>query len=152
MIVFRLARGKFKNDLSGRGAELAGGRWNSPGVPLLYTSENRALCTAEIAVHTPLGITPTDYFLVTIELPEKSLETIDLSLLPKGWSGFPHYPDTRVFGDRFVREEEALILKVPSAVVHGEFNYLINPQHNLFEKVKKLRVEPFKFDRRMFEK
>ena len=59
MIVFRLCKSMFKDDLSGRGAEIAGGRWNNRGRPMLYTAENRALCTAEIAVHTPLGIVPS---------------------------------------------------------------------------------------------
>ena len=64
MKVYRLSKAQFANDLSGKGAELAGGRLNSKGLPMLYTSSSRALCTAEIAVHTPLGIVPTDYVII----------------------------------------------------------------------------------------
>ena len=61
MIVYRLCKSIYKKDLSGKGAEIAGGRWNSKGYAILYTSESRSLCTAEIAVHTPLGNVPADY-------------------------------------------------------------------------------------------
>ena len=73
MIVFRLSKSRFSKDLSGRGAELAGGRWNSKGLPMLYTSSSRALCTAEIAVHSPLGIVPMDYEIIEIEIPDSSV-------------------------------------------------------------------------------
>ena len=56
MIVYRLSKSKYSADLSGKGAEKAGGRWNSKGVAMVYTSASRALCTAEVAVHVPLGI------------------------------------------------------------------------------------------------
>ena len=71
MIVYRLSRARFSKDLSGRGAELAGGRWNSKGTPMLYTSDSIALCTVEVAVHMPLGIVPFDYELVQIQVPEE---------------------------------------------------------------------------------
>ena len=69
MIVYRLAKSKFAKDLSGRGAEIAGGRWNSKGVRMVYASASRALCTTEIAVHTPLGNVPTDYQIISIIIP-----------------------------------------------------------------------------------
>lgn len=152
MIVFRLSRKKYKDDISGKGAELAGGRWNSTGVALLYTSGNRALCTAEIAVHTPLGITPKDYFLLTLKIPKTKAEEIHRKDLPKNWATFPHQKFTKKIGNNFVNENKNLILKVPSAVIQGEHNYLINPYHPSFKKVKIIDSEPFKFDMRLFEK
>ena len=71
MIVFRLSKAQFANDLSGKGAELVGGRWNSRGNAMLYTSQSIALCVTEIAVHVPLGILPKDYQLVHIEIPDE---------------------------------------------------------------------------------
>ena len=62
MILFRLAKQKYSDDLSGLGAELTGGRWNNKGTRILYTSDSRALCTAEIAVHMPIGLIPKDYY------------------------------------------------------------------------------------------
>lgn len=152
MIVYRLSRKRYKEDLSGKGAEIAGGRWNSIGIALLYTGENRALCTAEIAVHTPLGITPIDYYILTIELPKTEIERIDSKDLKKDWRTFPHQAYTKFYGDDFVKRNESLILQVPSAVIQDEYNYLINPKHEKFDKVKILESEPFRFDRRLFEK
>ena len=136
MIVYRLARSKFANDLSGKGAELSGGRWNSKGRAMLYTSSSRALCTAEVAVHTPLGIIPEDYILLCIALPENSMEVLDMKRLPENWRAHPPLRSTQMMGDDFITSEKALVLKVPSAVVQGDFNFLINPNHKECKEVK----------------
>ncbi len=151
MIVYRLSKEQYAEDLSGLGARLSGGRWNSPGVALVYTSESRALCTAEIAVHTGLGLLPTDYRLVTIFFPDQALQSeIDPLKLPHDWRSFPYPPFTRIIGDEFVKENSYLILKVPSAVVPGDFNYLINPAHAEISQVRIVKTEPFGFDKRLF--
>ncbi|WP_299821736.1 RES family NAD+ phosphorylase [uncultured Pontibacter sp.] len=153
MIVYRLSRSKFRNDLSGRGAELAGGRWNSKGTPMLYTSESIALCTVEVAVHMPLGIVPLDYYLVQIQLPDDAaIQEIKLEDLPEVWKTFPHANVTQEIGDNFVIEGQHLILKVPSATVQGNHNYLVNPRHPEFSKIKVIGAEPFEFDKRLFVK
>jgi RES domain-containing protein len=153
MIVYRLAKAKYSNDLSGKGAEKTGGRWNSKGTALLYTSESRALCTAEIAVHTPLGCVPDDYVMIAVEIPDNaSMRQIDPEGLPANWKSFPYLHITQMIGDGFVNENQALVLKVPSAIVQGDFNYLVNPQHPDFGTVKITEVENFEFDRRLFVK
>ncbi|QHL86615.1 RES domain-containing protein [Nibribacter ruber] len=153
MIVFRLSKGLYKTDLSGRGAELVGGRWNSKGTALVYTCESRALCTTEIAVHTPLGILPSDYWLITIEVPD-TLPVSELvqEALPPDWKAFPHPNATQLLGDSFVREGQYVAMKVPSAVVHGDHNFLLNPRHPDFRHIKILESEPFPFDERLFIK
>ncbi|TAF45766.1 MAG: RES domain-containing protein [Sphingobacteriales bacterium] len=153
MIVFRLSKAEFAYDLSGKGAEISGGRWNSKGVALLYTSDSRALCTAEIAVHTPLGIMPTNYQIISIEIPENSdIEQLTISSLPYNWRSFPHSYATQEIGNNFVKAAKFLILKVPSAIVQGEFNYLINPMHKNFKKIKIISILSFNFDERLFLK
>lgn len=153
MIVYRLSRGKFKNDLSGRGAELAGGRWNSKGIAILYTSESIALCTVEIAVHMPLGIVPADYHLIQIEVPDDaSIQELKLEDLPPNWKSFPHANSTQEMGDAFVLDSEYLLLKVPSATVQGTYNYLLNPRHKNFRDVGITQTTPFEFDKRLFVK
>lgn len=153
MIVYRLSRGKFKNDLSGRGAELAGGRWNSKGIAVLYTSESIALCTVEIAVHMPLGIVPVDYHLVQIELPDEApLLELPSDELPADWKSFPHGNSTQEIGDAFVLDGEYLALKVPSATVQGTYNFLLNPRHRSFRDVSITNTTPFEFDKRLFVK
>ncbi len=151
MIVYRLAKQKFCNDLSGKGAEITGGRWNSKGKAMLYTSSSRALCMAEVAVHIPMGIIPEKYFLVHIQLPTQ-VKMIELQSkdLPDDWNKFPHSQQTQSKGDLFLYENKYLILKVPSAVVQGDYNYLINPKHPQHSEIKVLKCELFSFDERLF--
>jgi RES domain-containing protein len=153
MIVYRLGNEKYKNDLSGKGAEKAGARWNSKGIAMVYTSESRALCTTEIAVRTPLGNIPVDYFLTIIDIPA-SIEIAELKIseLPRDWKSIPHPHSTQLAGDKFVETGKFLVLKVPSAVVQGDFNYIINPAHKLMNRIKVVKTERFEFDKRLFIK
>ena len=152
MRIFRLAKKKYADDLSGVGAELTGGRWNNKGTRIIYTSDSRALCTAEIAVHMPFGLIPKDYYLITLEIPDKiSLKQIDSKTLPKNWMDFPYSGITQKLGEDFISKGDSLILKVPSAVVQGDYNYLINPSHKEFEKVRLISKEKFNFDERLFK-
>ncbi len=151
MIVFRLSKSKFADDLSGKGAEKSGGRWNSKGTAIVYTSESRALCTTEIAVHTPLGNLPLDYKLISIEIPDSiKIQEINFKDLPAEWKSLPHTHATQEIGDRFVSDGIYPVLKVPSAVVQDEFNYLVNPRHLESQKIKVKAIEPFNFDERLF--
>lgn len=153
MIVFRLAKSEYISDLSGRGAEKSGGRWNSIGMPIVYTSESRALCTAEIAVHTGLGNMPVGYILATLEIPDNAITIhVDYNKLDADWRSFPHAHSTQEIGDRFIRDNEALILKVPSVVVPGDYNYLINPNHKDIRGIKIIDKVPFVFDERLFSR
>lgn len=151
MIVYRLTKSKYNEDLTGKGAAKTGGRWNSKGNYVIYASDSRALCTAEIAVHTGLGNVPDSYELVTIEFPDTvAAKKISLKELPADWKSFPHSGSTQRIGDNFILENKFLVLKVPSVVVQGDFNYLINPNHKDFKKVKIKNAEPFEFDERLF--
>ena len=151
MIVYRLSKSKYSNDLSGKGAQLAGGRWNSKGIQLVYTSESRALCSVEIAVNTPLGNIPSDYELCSIEIPDDlGIFSLALADLDPRWKSFPHSLSTQEIGDQFVRRGEFLVMKVPSAVVQGEYSFLINPLHTDFAKISVKSTEPFNFDERLF--
>lgn len=150
MIVYRLSKEKFAKDLSGKGAEMAGGRWNSKGNPMLYTSQSIALCVTEIAVHVPLGILPKDYQLIHIEIPDTDF--LEVKRLSKDWQSFPHANATQMIGDKFLKDQKFLFMKVPSATVQGEFNFLINPWHKDFNKIKILKIENFTFDERLFKR
>ena len=151
MIVFRLSKEKYKDDLTGKGAEQSGGRWNSKGNALVYTSESRSLCTTEVAVHIPLGNIPFNYCLVTIEIPDDAeIMTIQAAALPPDWASLSHPGSTQAIGDKFLKDGKFLVLKVPSAVVQGDFNYLINPAHKKASSIKVVHTEPFNFDPRLF--
>ena len=151
MILYRLSREKYKDDLTGTGAKLHGGRWNSIGTAILYTSENRALSALEVAVHLPLGIVPPDYFLTTIFVPDSvPLTILEEALRPPDWHLLANVLFTKKAGDAFVSDAQFLALKVPSASVNGDFNWLLNPAHPMFSAVKILENEPFPFDSRLF--
>lgn len=151
MKLFRLTKAKYSRDLSGKGAEIAGGRWNSKGTPMLYTAQSIALATTEIAVHVPLGILPKGYVAITYELPDEiTILELNADRWPADFKSIPHSHSTQVIGDEFIAQKEALILKVPSVVVQGDFNYLINPNHPDLETVVIIAAEPYEFDERLF--
>jgi RES domain-containing protein len=153
MIVYRLLNNKYGSALSGKGAKIAGGRWNSPEIEMIYTSESRSLCTAEVAVNLPMGILPKGYEMITLNIPdEMNITEMNEDMLPLGWESSPFTTLTQRFGDRFIYENKFPVMKVPSAVVPGDFNYLINPRHPDFNKIEIIKKEPYEFDERLFKR
>jgi RES domain-containing protein len=152
MEVFRLSREMYASTISGRGAALKGARWNSAGVEIIYTAGNRSLAMAEVAVHFTLATLPTDYMMVTIFIPDDiSIEKLDVGSLPPDWNVFPHPVSTQTIGDNFIAENKYSVLKIPSVVTQGDYNFLINPNHTDFARIKTIKVEKFPFDRRIFK-
>ncbi len=152
MKVYRLTKKKYSGDLSGKGAETHGGRWNEKGAAMVYTGNSRALCALEIAVHTPLGTLPKSYFLNVIEIPDDiSIEEISAKSLLKNWRSLPHGDATQKLGKAFIKNEKNAVLKVPSAIVDGEYNFLINPLHQDSQKIKLVLEEKFWVDERLFK-
>ncbi|NJO88229.1 MAG: RES family NAD+ phosphorylase [Chloroflexia bacterium] len=152
MEVFRLSREKFAVPLSGKGSAIKGARWNSIGVELIYTAANRSLAMAEIAVHFTMATLPEDYVMITIFIPDDtSIKEVPESALPLDWKDFPHPVSTQKFGDEFVLENKSCILKIPSVVTQGDFNFLINPNHKEFENIRILEITKFPFDKRIFK-
>ena len=151
MQVYRLVRKKYANPLSGEGAARSGNRWNSKGTALIYCAASRALAMAEVAVHLSLGLLPKDYEMVELEIPgEVSLMSLTSANLPLGWNSFPHLLQTQRIGDKFVEATESCVLQVPSAVVPGDFNFLLNPAHPDFERIQLKSRVAFPFDSRFF--
>lgn len=152
MNVFRLSKGKYKNQLSGVGASIYGGRWNSPGTEVIYTAANRSLAMAEILVHLEPSQIPDDYFMLTIEVPDDfSILEIEKKDLPPRWNAPIIYrSETKKMGDLFIRENKYGLMKVPSAVTKGDFNFLINPFYERFSEVEIMEAERFPFDGRLF--
>ncbi len=152
MEVYRLSPKKYSSILSGKGAALKGARWNSPGTEIIYTSWNRSLAMAEVAVHLTLATLPSEFMLVTIYIPEDiSIRILQVKELPENWNAFPYNSSTQFIGDMLIRDNQYCILKVPSVVTKGDFNLLINPYHKDFSRVKILLIEPFPFDMRIFK-
>ncbi|NOX86597.1 MAG: RES family NAD+ phosphorylase [Chlorobi bacterium] len=151
MLVFRLARKKYPVVLSGKGSARSGNRWNSKGTEIIYCAGNRALAMAEVAVHLTIATLPGDFVMMEIFIPDNvSIEPLNVEDLPDGWNRFPHLISTQITGDDFVRSNRACILQVPSAVVKGDYNYLINPYHPDFIKIIIQNIFDFPFDNRIF--
>ena len=149
MIVYRLATALYKDDLSGTGAKMFGGRWNSVGIPILYSTENISLAVLEILVRADKHTIPDTYHLIKINIPQTaSVITISKDKLKKNWKDDIGY--SQWMGDEFVKANEGLVLKVPSAIVDEENNYLLNSNHKDFQKVKILQAAAFRFDKRLF--
>lgn len=152
MRIFRLSRKKYSTELSGKGAALSGNRWNSKGTEIVYTSGSRALAMAEVAVHLTLATLPSDFMMLEIELPEELLiKRISSEELPLRWNKFPHSKKTQFFGDKFIHQNKYAVLQVPSAVVSGDFNYLLNPFHSDFKQITLISVSDFPLDMRIFK-
>jgi len=149
MILYRIAKCNFITDLTGTGARLYGGRWNSEGKSMVYLAASRALAVLEVLVHLPPLLLPDNYCVAEIEVPEKSVHTLDPSLLPDNWKDVAPPAALKQIGNDFIREAKYLVMRVPSTVVPDEFNYLINPWHPDIKKVKILRTSPFSFDERL---
>ncbi len=150
MVVFRIARCKYINDLSGRGAAMYGGRWNGVGVHLLYTAGAASLAMLECLVHFG-GRIVGDYCQLAMEVPEHSILSIAEESLPENWRDSPAPDFLQTYGKQFVEEGQFLMLKVPSVLVPDEFNYLINPNHPDFNQIVILVKSSIRFDERLLK-
>lgn len=152
MEVFRLARKKYPIELSGKGAAMCGARWNSKGTEIIYTAQNRALAMAEVVVHLSLATLPSDFVMLTIAIPD-TIEVLEVKMvdLPLDWNVFPASFPTAEIGDRFIQQNDFAVLKVPSAVVQGDYNFLINPFHQDFKQIQIIDQVDFPFDKRIFK-
>jgi RES domain-containing protein len=156
MKVWRLCRAPYAAEaFNGEGARRFGGRWNSRGVPMVYTSTSLSLAAIELFVHLEPNQTPTDLVYFSAELPEgEPARTIQPSQLAADWWTDEPASDgatAREMGDGWIRDLTSLALMVPSVPIRSEWNVLINPLH---PRMRELRIEapqPFVFDARMFQ-
>jgi RES domain-containing protein len=139
-LAWRLCREPFA-DLAGEGARLYGGRWNTPGRPLVYAASSAALALLEVRVQLdlPPELLPADYVLLTIDLRDLATETVP---------DFP--PDPAAFGDAWLRERRTPVLRVPSAIVPESTNLLLNPAHPAATEARIIGRRRFEFDRRLW--
>lgn len=149
MYIYRLCKAQF-TALDGYGAFLYGGRWNLPGKAVVYTAENRALAALEFLVgvehHRQLG----ELMMLTIEIPDAMPEeAVGEKALPKNWWEFPAPQSVARLGEQWLERGKTCLLKVPSVHIPDEYNYLLNPRHPEFEKIKIVEQKAFGFDHRL---
>jgi RES domain-containing protein len=151
MIVYRIVKTAVRaKDLSGRGAYLAGGRWNSAGTFMLYTSESRALALLENLVHYDQSELPPRLYIMEIELSKNApIYTLSDDLLTEGWR-LPETLALRKIGDQIFHQKKYMGFKVRSAVLPGEFNYLLDPLFpHYYDMVKVIKQVPLDVDDRL---
>lgn len=140
------------HDLSGRGAELLGGRWNRPGMPVVYGAGSIALAALETAVHVEADDLPLNRFLVSVSIPDalwSAREVHTAQTLPVGWTARPAGKVSLDIGDAWLASGRCVLLQVPSVIVPEEFNVLINPRHPAASKIKATKLRPWRFDERL---
>lgn len=149
MLVYRICMNKFATGLfaSGRAA-----RWNSNDIKMVYTASSRSLACLENVVHRSQAGLSQLFSVLTINCPETvKIKTIAIADLPPNWTEYEQMAITQKIGDDWIKDNSSAILRVPSSIIEEEFNYLLNPEHDDFKKIKLLKSIPFIFDKRIKE-
>lgn len=150
--VWRLSQKKYSlTPLNGEGARLRGGRWNPIGTPVVYTSSTLALAQLELLVHSGRKYPLEEFLSFEINIPDSiTMQILDITKLPNNWRSSPSDPKLTQIGTEWITAKSSIMLKVPSAVIEGEYNYLINPIHEDFTKISIINSKPITFDPRLF--
>jgi RES domain-containing protein len=150
LTAWRIVKRKYaKTAFSGEGAKQFGGRWNHPGVAIVYTAGSQSLAALEMLVHLDSAIALEGYVFFEVTIDESLVKKIEKSRLPRSWRADPPPDENQQIGDEWVRDGSSAVLEVPSVVIPDEPNYLLNPQHADFPKLKIGKPAPFQFDRRL---
>ncbi len=141
------------DDMTGKGAEMSGGRWNRKGVPVVYTASSVALAALETIVHTDTGAWPLNRYVLEIAISDEiwaAAEDIEkLGTLPAVWDAQPAPKETLDFGDAWIASQRSALLVVPSVIVPQEANILINPRHPDAGRIKIIKTTKFIYDGRI---
>lgn len=150
---YRLVAPRWADEaFSGEGARKYGGRWNSPGRPMVYLGESRALTALELLVHltTPMSRSKP-YCLIEVQIPSDRISIYPAKILPEDWQKNPAGKSTMEIGDEWLQADSQLALRIPSVHIPEETNILLNPLHPDFSKVIISAPIPFSFDPRFFD-
>jgi RES domain-containing protein len=158
MRIWRICRARYAGEafsgpseaLSNQGARRFGGRWNTPGVPMVYASSSLALAAIELFVRLEPNQQPDDLVSIAADLPkgEPALRLEPEKLPPSWWTD--DFEPLRALGDQWIRDAASLAIQVPSAALRVEWNVLVNPLHPKIGQIKIESPQPFHFDARMF--
>ena len=148
MEVYKICRAKYSNKLSASGAS---NRWNKEDELVIYTGSTIALATLENVAHRASINIAKPYKLLRIEIKKHTvIKEIDLKQLPENWKSLEAYVELQEIGSAWYQSLESPVLKVPSAIVSQEFNYVINTRHPLFHSNINLKdSEDWIWDKRL---
>ena len=137
----------------GEGAFRFGGRWNSRGTRILYTSGTLSLAALEMLVHLNSEEILFSYSFASAEFDESLILPVEgFRILPDDWNASPPPLEIQRIGDEWAEAQASVVLKVPTPVLPVEFNYLINIRHPEFTKIKLSKAQPFTFDKRLYKR
>lgn len=147
MLLYRIIFSKYAESKFAPGES---GRWNGEGERVLYTSTSPALAMSETMAHRlGQGFLSAGYSLITFEVPDSiAHEEISRSQLPEDWRLYSSYSLSQPLGSAWFNRKETLLLRVPSAVVPGDFNVVINATHQAYDQLREISREAFPFDQR----
>lgn len=147
MDVYRIALAKWADKLTGSGRAA---RWNSANRFVIYTASSRALACLENVVHRSGRGLQAEFRTMVIDIPDSlPVAEIRVETLPDDWAAFEKYHSCQQHGDAWISTGQTAVLRVPSAIIPLEFNYLLNPQHPDFRLIGIRQTEPFTFDSRI---
>jgi RES domain-containing protein len=147
MLVYRITLTKYAGKLFASGNAA---RWNPNDVKVIYTASSRSLACLENAVHRSQAGLSQLFSIMTIEIPDHiKPKIIRLTDLPPDWTDYNRLYITQHIGQAWIKENESVILQVPSSLIEEEVNYLLNPDHKDFEQIKVIKTQPFVFDKRL---
>lgn len=155
MQVWRIASASLHykaDDLSGRGAELTGGRWNSKGNPAVYCAAHVSLACLETLVHLNAASLPLNRYVVEVTIPDSVWDKRTIATvkkLPVTWGAIPAGMESVAWGDAWLKANQAAVLQVPSAIVAQDPVVLINPRHPDAKRIKAVVRERFMYDGRL---
>lgn len=136
----------------GEGARLFGGRWNERGTAVVYLGGTLSLAALETFVHLSAADVHLEFVAIEVVAPDGiRIAELPLRRLPANWRAEPPPAETKMIGSEWAREGEALLLRVPPVIVPRESNFLLNPAHSDFSRLRIGRAEPFGFDQRMWK-
>ena len=151
LTVWRLVTARFaKSAFSGEGARLYGGRWNRKGVPLVYTAGTQSLAVLEMLVQDePLR---ARYVMIEARIPKgMTIDRIKIEDLPSDWRDITGRGRLQAIGTEWARKRSAAVFAVLSAVIPVETNYLLNPLHADFRRIKIGKPQKFETDLRLIK-
>ena len=135
---------------NGEGARLFGGRWNPEGIPMVYASEHQSLAALEVRVHIDKTSLRKRYKSISFHFDEKLMKVLPIGELPENWREEPPPRFLQSLGADWIKECRSVVLAVPSVIIPAERNYLLNPRHPNFRKIKIGPAVDFAFDQRLF--
>lgn len=136
----------------GEGARRYGGRWSSPGTRVVYCSESVSLAALEVLVHLQAAVPLGAYTVIPVRFPERVVTDVPRRDLPKNWASSPAPLRLQRIGDEWAARNRSVALRVPSAIVSAESNYLLNPAHPDFGTVEIGTPQAFVLDPRLLRR